>query len=183
MSKPKASKPKAKNVCQGNGECLEQLDENKYKKFKDYECGHACEPLQCPNYIVCDNIAPQFILDCHGGVCPGCNISIGSLVTKKDKECSVCLKKTLGILRECKKHYFCLDCFKRGWYGHLDNPPEFPYSEEVCEKWERLHRRLDKFLARHPLIEDYDAKYDKWLDEQDIRYRRNVEKRTCQLCQ
>ncbi len=181
-AKPKAKKI-TKNVCNGDGECLEHT-ENEYKKFRNYVCDYSCKPVKCPNYIVCNNIAQQFALDCYGGKCKGCSISgIGPLVTKKSERCSRCLKKSLGLLRECGIHYFCVDCFKKAWYGHLEGGPEFPYSEEVCKEWEMLHRRLDRFLTKYPLIEDYDTKYDKWLDEQDIRDRRDEQKGLCQLCQ
>lgn len=43
--------------CDGDEACLIHGDyENEY--IKNEECKYNCEPVKCPNYIVCGNIRP-----------------------------------------------------------------------------------------------------------------------------
>ncbi len=61
-----------KNVCKGRGECLQQTNhENVYIQNIKYQCN--CKPQKCPTEY-CGSIEPQWVFDCHGGMCIQCNM-------------------------------------------------------------------------------------------------------------
>lgn len=58
-----------------NGDCLRQTDYvNTYYRDPESNCTNNCLPVVCPNYILCGNVSPKFILDYNGSRCINCNI-------------------------------------------------------------------------------------------------------------
>ncbi len=103
--------------CYGN--CLKQINCISNDYYRDKECSENCQPIKCPNFRLCSNASPQWVLFCHGGRCGNCNICFGCNLTFTDKaeECVVCMEdKTTFIKWQCQ-HDLCVDCFREnhGW--------------------------------------------------------------------
>ena len=47
-------------------------DRDAFAKRKGSTC--YCIPFPCPNVEFCGRIVPEWLLECHGGYCPGCRI-------------------------------------------------------------------------------------------------------------
>jgi hypothetical protein len=121
--------------CDGNGHCLEQVDENEYKI--DENCPFKCRPVPCPNVILCGNLNPQCQLNCHGGRCVNCDILFGDNLTFVDAvDCPVCFETKQGMEYPVCKHHICVDCFRRLSYGPpkpADPPFPFPELEDAYD--------------------------------------------------
>lgn len=66
------------NTCKGFGECLLQIDNNKYKKNVDFQCLYNCKPIKCQTKY-CDCIAPAQYFNCRSGICVNCDMGIEPL--------------------------------------------------------------------------------------------------------
>ena len=171
-------------ICNGYGECLEQNDcKNGYKKYDNISCSYKCQPMKCPNFLVCGRIEPQWVLRCHKGLCISpCTTSFGYLQFTDNEECPICLEiKTCVKQLQCD-HKTCVDCFKR---CHLppywDDPqPEFPYDSELEDEydadWENIRWRND------PLIQKYEADSKKWELERQIQEANESYLKVCSIC-
>eukprot|EP01048_Picozoa_sp_COSAG05_P020696 COSAG05_NODE_3586_length_1974_cov_6.681600_2_plen_247_part_00 len=100
-----------------NGECFEQADFHVYAKKAGSGCD--CSLQSCPNFAMCGQAVPAWLLGCNFGMCLNCAICVGELdILRGDaasdaKECSVCLDgKALVKLPQCT-HRFCGSCAKR----------------------------------------------------------------------
>lgn len=105
------------------GSCLNQTDYGGYEKVGN--CDENCEPIPCPNWLLCKSVLPEQYLLCHGGRCVNCNIIFGSNLhfIQTKKECNICLEeKPLFVKWECP-HDICLKCFKIN-YGWGDETEE-----------------------------------------------------------
>jgi hypothetical protein len=119
------------NICNGHGECLVQTgDGNEYEK-DNIICNYNCLPKKCPNYILCNTMAPEWLFGCHSGMCMNCNITFGTWKggkgipeIKDNTECPICLETKICITQPKCEHFTCIDCFKRCHYGDdfLDDP-------------------------------------------------------------
>jgi hypothetical protein len=59
-----------------DGHCLIQTGNgNEYERLEP--CENNCMPIKCPNYLVCNNQAPQWVFYCHDDLCMNCNMMIG----------------------------------------------------------------------------------------------------------
>lgn len=112
--------------CDGHGYCL---------NVRQLVCTHECRLQECPNFRLCGNREPQFILDFNQGVCNACTAHFGPhLLDFYDHctfECPVCLRTTdhpIGLPR-CS-HRLCLDCFRVIYLDETSPFPAFPYSPE-----------------------------------------------------
>ncbi len=66
-------------TCNGYGECLLQTNyENNYIKNKDFICSYNCKPKKCDT-LYCNNIRPQWVLNCTSGICHNCDMGIEPL--------------------------------------------------------------------------------------------------------
>ena len=128
-----------KKLCKGDGECLMQTNsEDEYAKNPEYVCEHNCVLIECPNYVLCNNKGPQWVLSCSNGICIDCDLTFGTwkggkgiLETKLDIECCVCLEEhCLGISLPKCVHFICVICMKKRYFPK-HNPvfPKFPYPE------------------------------------------------------
>lgn len=77
-------------------------------------CPHNCEFKKCQNFIICNNKAPFWFLDCHNGTCgSNCDMQYGPLTFLEDiEECCVCFENKKMVKLLCD-HKFCLDCIKQ----------------------------------------------------------------------
>jgi hypothetical protein len=176
----------AQQICKGDGSCLEQAGfMNGYKKFDDVECNHNCQPIKCPNYLVCEHLEPQWLLWCHKGVCMSpCGVLFNNtqLQFTENKECPVCLEiKTCVKQLKCI-HSICIDCFKR---CHLppywnDPQPQFPYSSEIEDDYENTINDLR--WKNDPLIQKYHEDWDKWELERTMKESSESYLKVCPIC-
>ena len=109
------------NICLGNGMCL-FLVNNEYIRSDTFTCHYDCKPIQCPNYIICDNSFPKFFSFLHG-VCLYCDQNFsnwnGILKTMDYLDCMICLKvDCTGIILQNCNHCLCVNCFKH-CFAHL----------------------------------------------------------------
>lgn len=106
--------------CPGDGSCLIQCCCECSETEKDI-CGHrehngycpssCCAPQECRNFQYCGLRVPQWVLNCHNGMCMGCAIQLGPhKLTNKVEECCVCLEDTRMIKLKCG-HNICNDCW------------------------------------------------------------------------
>ena len=171
-------------TCKGYGECLAQSDcNNGYTKSDTMSCSHNCQPMKCPNYLICGHIRPEWFLNCHKGLCmTPCAISFKYLHFVENKECPVCLETTICVKQLKCEHLICVECFKR---CHLppywnDTQPEFPYDSELEEEyecqWDNPRWRND------PLIQKYEEDSKKWQIDREIREENESYLKVCPLC-
>jgi len=130
--------------CNGSGYCL--------TSGVHILCDHRCMLQECPNYMICHNYAPLFMLEFNGGVCNDCVIHFGRcpenptpsqpvLETIDDLEqCPVCLQSsTIGVQNPRCDHYLCVSCIKTiYWYEDTllsEFAPVFPHSPDVEEDY------------------------------------------------
>jgi hypothetical protein len=172
-------------ICDGYGDCLCQCEDGNYRadnKHSFVTCTHRCTPKKCPNFLVCENIVPEWLLLCKGGHCLKCDMAFGKVLTfsTEDEECPVCLetKPTVKLLN-CD-HTMCFSCFKRCWDGPPEPPqPPFPYPEFEDE--------FEEDVMNHPL--NFDPRVIKWYRDMDAweqrrsaAYEMERSNRQCPLC-
>lgn len=135
--------------CKGDGMCLQQDDHpNKYTKNPDYVCSFNCQPVKCPNFLVCGNDDPQCILWCHAGRCYHCDLMFGKWCDSSNKgnlifidnleECCICLDNNkVGVSQPKCEHYICVDCFKECYFAECDiESPPFPYDGSIEDEYD-----------------------------------------------
>lgn len=130
--------------CSGNGECLEQTDdENTYGKR--FDCEFDCQAIKCPNHDICGASGPLWYLNCHNGLCCNCNMMFGTwqggkgiLKHIEDEECCVCMEDAaLFELQRCN-HTMCASCIRKSYYltpeehESLASKPEYLSKCPIC---------------------------------------------------
>lgn len=163
-------------VCDGNGFCLIQTETtNGYSKSDTYSCKFNCQPIKCPNYIICNTINPKCILLCHHNLCTNCDVSFGTwqgcndvLNVIDDHECPVCLETKTCVSHPKCNHNICIDCFKKCYFPwetyELENKqPQFPYPDDILEEYDN-NPNDEKWNIDYPLIHQYDSDLNIWLD-------------------
>lgn len=138
--------------------------------------------MKCPNFLVCGNIVPEWLLRCKGGHCVQCDMSFGKVLefSAEDEECPVCLEtKPLVKLLKCE-HKMCVTCFKRCWDGpeKPDYPP-FPYPDREDEY--EMAGKYDPILF-DPLVLEYNWTCNRIDDEWETKYAQEKSLRQCPLC-
>jgi len=170
----------ATRICTGNGECLTQTtDMNTYGKYPDMTCSYNCEPMKCPNYLVCGAICPKWLFGCHRGTCVNCAVlNFGNLEFSED-ECPTCLDtKTCLKLLNCS-HKQCVDCFRRSWYGKERPDIPFPIPELEEEYYDTSEE--DRW-QQNQLVVDWQARCDIAYDLWESEHQREQNLRCCPLC-
>jgi hypothetical protein len=168
--------------CNGDGSCLYQEGEHIYEKNTDIICLFNCEPVKCPNYLVCGNISPQRILSSHKGTCFNCRISFGHLEFFTNEECPICLDTKLCVKQSKCNHKICVDCFKRCHFPPYwnDPQPQFPYDSELEDEYESQFD-LPRW-KNDPLIQKYQEDCNKWELERQIREKNENYLKRCSIC-
>lgn len=173
-------------VCGGDGSCFTQDDYGDYTIQES--CVHACRLLECPNFIVCEQMLPSWVIDCNDGTCPHCAIDMWELEISKEKlECPICLETTICITLKNCKHAVCAECFKR-CYRTSDQSyeprPVQPYPDEVMDEYYDFIPidRQKEMIELYPLITAYDEAVDRWEENEAIMYQNEENLRLCPLC-
>lgn len=55
-------------------------------------------------------MCPQWVLDCHNGMCMNCAIRLGPHKMGNDDDCCVCLEHKIMVVLKCN-HKICNDCW------------------------------------------------------------------------
>jgi hypothetical protein len=102
--------------CNGSGYCLTQVDENNYASR--YECPHKCAPVRCPNFELCQDVLPQWVMSTHRGTCMNCAVIFAGPVQRieceQHEECCICAEdvNVFFQFQQCT-HKVCATCFRR----------------------------------------------------------------------
>lgn len=128
--------------CDGSGYCL----------TVQMICNFNCMPKKCPNYVICSNRAPLFILEFNNGVCNECVTRLGKClenptpsnpileILNNTEECPVCLQVVDKTVKNPRCiHKLCFQCLKAiYWYEDslfMDIRPTFPITVGVEEEY------------------------------------------------
>jgi hypothetical protein len=116
------------------GECLHAIELIPYHTdaaFCDFVCQfisqdcprvEVCTEQPCANFPLCGNLAPQWVLDLHGGICQQpCNIMYGCAFQfskfPADDLCPVCLEPGVTSLVFQCRHMICARCYGRAAFN------------------------------------------------------------------
>ena len=139
------------NTCSGDGSCLRQTTLTTYHSDPETICEFGCQPIKCPNYILCGNMNPQCILSCHHGLCTSCDILFGTwrgskgiLEISDNAVCSICLKIKQGISQPNCNNILCFKCFRRCYFYDDDEDDEDDEDDddEIRSALETMNRNL-----------------------------------------
>lgn len=168
--------------CSGNGECLLQDEINSYTKNIEFQCDFKCIPKKCPNYIICEELAPEWFFNCHNGTCMNCAIRFkGELIfTKDNTDCPICLECKMSVKHINCKHTICIECFKKCFACEDVLYPVFPYNDQIQLEWEEDpdNERWEKY----PLIKSWNAMCIKIDNECEEKYEEQEYLRKCPMC-
>ena len=182
-----------KDICKGDGECLSgwQYAENIFHTKNDWICDHKCKPEKCVYHIICNNIAPEWILNDHDKMCIYCHVNglecktnSSEVLIYKNKECPVCLEKKDCVQYIKCNHHICVGCYKTCFKEYDENEPKFPYSDEVYDNYyHKVKKELRyTFNKDYPLIEKYESDWDDWYEGVQEKYNNAANLRKCPLC-
>lgn len=107
-----------------------------YNLYCKNDCPHECQLIECHNYRMCGQKRPQRLLDCDGGMCKDCAITIGKIkFLDVNEECPICLDNKDMIEINCGKHKVCLDC----WTKLSETIDQYPLTCPICREsiWKR----------------------------------------------
>lgn len=176
-------------ICTGDGDCLTQTtDCNTYGKDPDVSCVHNCQPVECPNFKVCGQVCPKWLLGCHDGRCWSCNFHFGKNLTflEEDQECPICLETKPSVVQPNCTHSVCIDCFKRTRVDGPERrpPPPFPFpdQEDEYDNTPLCEHPLDIDPTSRAAIRSWEAAMDVWEDEWNQRHAAEENLRKCPLC-
>lgn len=127
-----------KKECSGNGICIKNCE---CHCKNECNCGHrrhegyclskecSCKLQDCRNIDKCQIKLPQWILDCHDGLCDKCIVQMGNhKITNINQECPICLEDERMIELQCG-HYLCNEC----WYSITFDILSKDITEEYVE--------------------------------------------------
>jgi Zinc finger, C3HC4 type (RING finger) len=113
------------SACKGDGTCIEQIDIDKYSNIA---CSYNCQLVECHNYKLCGRKLPQWVVNCHNGMCVDCAVMIGKIKFLHEKnECPICLANKDMIELTCK-HKTCLEC----WINWSETKTNHPLTCPIC---------------------------------------------------
>jgi hypothetical protein len=154
------------------------------------------EGIKCKNYELCKTILPR----CEANyLCTNCHMMFGTwgnshngrgiLETRNIIECPICLEHKKGISQPRCDHFICIDCFKRCYYGDIEDEetmvkrqPIFPYPDIEEEYFENPKDPRWENDPRKELIDLYNEEFDNWENENDEKYENEENLRKCPLC-
>jgi hypothetical protein len=167
-----------KEQCKGDGKCLMQgrrVDE--YIRNIDFTCVYYCRAKKCPNFYICQNIAPEWYFNCQDGVCLQCNLLAFSLFPKNEYykhimlrfqpigECVFCYSICNCVKMMKCNHLACYSCFMKTYYNESNDSELisiikhelFPYDDSVFDDWLKNQTSL-LWKNNYPLISIWNEK-------------------------
>ena len=165
--------------CTGDRCCLRQGDG--LNLYEVNNCPHECKPVECPNFKVCEYIAPRWVFSINKDTCLNCRLCFNGKLTFYDSvECPICLENKSGVKQVNCDHTACIDCFKRCNYGQAISQPIFPYPEDIEDEYEENHD--DPKWANDPLIKKYNEEFILYEHSLDINHMKEASLRVCGIC-
>jgi len=141
-------------VCEGAGDCLAEcqgcfcLEENctcghkNHNKICDVFCPHNCKPVECNNFILCENSISEWENKMNSGICFDCTFKYGKInFINEIDECPICLESKPNVKIFCS-HKMCIDCWKKiadetpqdNELETWENSPQCPFCREKVWK-------------------------------------------------
>lgn len=127
---------------------------------------------ECLNYLVCYNYVDE-----PETVCVECNSLFGSwrkgpniLETEDRCDCPICHNPSnkICVKRPYCKHYICVDCFRKLYFGHELDKPVFPYKGQEEEYWDKYNFGIDEVWMKEDCIIRYHSKFNNWKNWKEI---------------
>ena len=160
--------------CSGKGECIKVIGHNNFTINKKFFCINDCEPIPCPNFVVCGTILPEHLLqDAKYNTCPHCEKTFGRHVgghgilgQKMIEECGICYSEdVLGITNPKCTHFICIECFTACYASVLPRhikgrPPAFPYGRDIQIRY--AQDPLSPEWFDYPEIANWICEMDYW---------------------
>ena len=183
-------------TCKGRGECLLQtgifsdyLNIIDYYKDENIICLFNCEPIKCPNYLMCNNKLPLRYMDCYNGICCECDMTFGTWKGSKgilnfyeNQECPICFENSMCISQPKCNHYVCIKCFKRSYCEKVEEPV-FPYDYDILNKYidnpEHTEFENDELIIKYK--NDCEL-FDFEIKKLNNKYKNESFLRCCPLC-
>ena len=156
-----------------------------YVRNPDIPCDRNCQPIKCPNFMVCGDIAPMWYFQCCHGTCRNCDMMFGKKLDLKEdpEECPVCIEIAPAVVQPNCQHSVCINCFKRCWYGAARNDePRFPYPDREDEYFDYEPSYEVHPLYTDPLVVKYHADWNRWDDDWNAKRATEGHLRKCPLC-
>lgn len=181
---------------------IDYLNNNSNKYLDDFISklnisNKICNIKKCPNYVLCSNMEPDYILKYNNGTCNQCNKLFGKwkngikLTTTPNIKCENCYKTTYCIKTDCE-HNLCLKCLKHFYFdiARINSPePLFPFPEIKTEYYYCLDNEIVSDITMLPEVIEYKKKYNDWTYEKmdnQLRYEeeiaKNSSKNLCPVC-
>lgn len=128
--------------CDGQGHCFIQGDQLKYYPdltFNSQPCPHRCQLVKCANFLVCQALVPQWLLQTTtvNTICQECDINWGKELTFLSKgSCCICLDeveadqedKMMVAVPGCHtpiwSHMMCPGCFINYYHLEFEDDPD-----------------------------------------------------------
>jgi hypothetical protein len=165
--------------CNGYGYCLRQADTE--TGYDATICPHECKPIECPNFKVCNYIAPRWIFSINKDTCLNCRLCFnGKLTFYESVECPICFEDKPGVKQVHCDHKVCIDCFKRCRYGGTIPQPVFPYPREIEDEYD--NDTDDSKWVNDPLIIKYNEDWILYESKCDEAHYRETSLRICGIC-
>lgn len=80
-----------------------------------------CQPVSCPNFLVCGNYEPKYQMDIYG-ICAMCYTMVGRKLSFVGVGCDYCRDPGTSTYLACG-HWICRVCYYRCFYD-----PDMPYE-------------------------------------------------------
>lgn len=128
--------------CDGLGNCLTN---------PNIICDLDCSLQQCPNFLICGNEEPYFMLIFNNGVCNECFSKFGPCIQNSNPsnpnlifdyenfDCPICLQYVdVKVKNPRCDHCLCIKCMKGIYFTDIEYPnePQFPYPNTENEYYE-----------------------------------------------
>lgn len=97
-------------TCRGHGTCLNTIGFS--------PCPFSCRPVKCPNFLLCGQVEPLYLLEENEGICSFCNSffnqSLEFYSIEEMDECPICMDEEKTILMKMPRcnHHICCSCFR-----------------------------------------------------------------------
>lgn len=142
--------------CDGYGYCL---------SVHNIICEFNCKLRKCPNFIICNNKEPYYILEFNRGVCNDCSVNFGKcienpttsypklLFSDQSLSCPVCLQVSKNNVKNPRcSHFLCITCIKAIYVYSINEfpkEPSFPHPDRENEYYENPEWFLnDEFVIK-----------------------------------
>jgi hypothetical protein len=123
---------------------------------------------QCVNYLVCYNFITS-----DKTICDECYALFGSwrgtdehlTITDDDiVDCPLCHNpgKKICVKRPRCKHYLCVDCFRKLYFGYELDEPVFPFKNKETDFWFKYNNGIDEEWMTDKSVQQYLTDTENW---------------------